>query len=360
MRPRSPLRVHGAPDLEEIRRFGRSPGDVLDFSTNLNPAGPAPAVRRALAQADPVPYPDAQGAMVKRALAAHLGVQPALVALGAGAAALLWDLARVLLRPGARAVLEAPGFAELPAAAAASGAELTFVRGGGPADVAGVEALIRAARESQANLVALSWPSSPAGTLRPAEDIDALARALPTTPILVDEAFLSLSRGWEERARVFPGHVIRVRSLTKDHALAGVRVAYLLGAPDLVDTLEAQRPPWSVSSYALAAARATLAADEHVAESRARVLAWRDALDARLRSLGLRPEPSSTLYGIVDVRPLGLEDAASLRATLLRRDGILVRDCASFGLPHHIRLCARPPADQERLSAALDAVRRPR
>ncbi|MEM1414241.1 MAG: histidinol-phosphate transaminase [Myxococcota bacterium] len=355
----SPLRVHGDPDLDELGRIGLRPDELIDFSTNPNPDGPATAVRRALAEADPVHYPDAQGATVKQALAAHLGVMPRQVALGAGAAALLWDLPRVLLRPGARAVLEAPSFAELPAAAEATGAELTFLRGPGPADVPGVEALTRAARDAKAELVALSWPSSPAGTLRPAEDIEALAHALPATPIVVDEAFLSLSRGWEERERVFPDHVVRVRSLTKDHALAGVRVAYLLGAPDLVDALEAQRPPWSISSYALAAARATLDAEGHVAESRARLFAWRDELDGRLRSLGLRPEPSSTLYGIVDVRALGLGDAAELRAALLRRHGILVRDCASFGLPDHIRLCARPPAEQERLFDALTSLGSP-
>jgi histidinol-phosphate/aromatic aminotransferase/cobyric acid decarboxylase-like protein len=142
--------------------------------------------------------------------------------------------------------------------------------------------------------------------------------------------------------------VVCVRSLTKDLAIPGVRVGYLIAAPALVARIERARPAWTTSAAAQAAAIAASTAGAFVAASRARLLADRARLAAELAALGLCPAPSTT--GFLAVR---VGDARGVRARLLADHRILVRDCASFGLPDHIRLAARPAADQARVVDAL-------
>ena len=130
--------------------------------------------------------------------------------------------------------------------------------------------------------------------------------------------------------------------------MAGLRVGYLLAEPSLVAALEAAHPSWSTSAPAQAAALAALAEDEFVAASRARLADDREALRRGLERLGFAPLPSIAPYLAFQAG-----DAAALRGRLLRR-GILVRDCASFGLPGFVRVAARPPRDRDMLLAALE------
>jgi len=150
---------------------------------------------------------------------------------------------------------------------------------------------------------------------------------------------------------VYPANVVCVRSLTKDHALAGLRVGYLVADAALVARLEALRPPWTASGPAQAAAIATLAHEGFVATSRTRMLADRDHLVTALAARGLHPVPSVVPFALLALPPAA--DATSLRARLLERHHLLVRDGTSFGLPHHVRLAARPSPDVDRLLSAL-------
>jgi histidinol-phosphate/aromatic aminotransferase/cobyric acid decarboxylase-like protein len=136
--------------------------------------------------------------------------------------------------------------------------------------------------------------------------------------------------------------------LTKEHAIPGARVGYLLAAPERVRQLDAHRPAWPVSAHAQAAAIAVCGTAPFVRESRRRLLEDRARLASQLRELGLEAVPSTASYLLV-----GVGCASELRARLLARHAILVRDCSSFGLPGHVRLGARPEADRDRLGAAL-------
>jgi len=145
-----------------------------------------------------------------------------------------------------------------------------------------------------------------------------------------------------------PVNVACIRSLTKDFAIPGVRVGYVVAAPALIARVEHGRPAWTTSAAAQAAAIAACGSGAFVADSRGRLLAARAELAAGLAAIGLGPAPSSTGFLIVRTG-----DARGVRRRLLARHRIVVRDCASFGLPEHIRLAARAAPDRERVIAAL-------
>jgi histidinol-phosphate aminotransferase len=212
------------------------------------------------------------------------------------------------------------------------------------ADIDAIESLALA---NDASVIYLASPNTPVGTRVPVERIAALAERLSKTTIVLDQAFVSLSDHPGDEKVAVPENVIRVRSLTKDHALAGLRLGYLLASTELAGRIEARRPPWMTSSIAEAAGIAAVRANLFVEETRALLRADRDELAAGLREIGLEPLPSTACF-----LTFGVRNSAVLRRRMLLK-GILVRDCTSFGMPGFVRVAARPKADREKLLAAL-------
>ncbi len=342
---------HGDADVAELRKIGLDPRAILDFAVNVNPLGPDPFVVDAVRRAPLDRYPDSRSLLAREALASELGTTPDRVVLGNGAAELLWTLVQALRRPDRRPLRVAiaePTFSELRRAAEQAGAELTRVW---PSRSLEIDLDALAAGAPDADLVYLCNPNNPTGRALPHEAVAKLARALPRAVVVVDQAFLSLSERHADAALPLPDNAIALRSLTKDHALPGLRVAYALAERSLASRLEAARAPWMVSAPAQEAVLAGCRSG-HVARTRPILLDHRRALSAMLARLGLGVVASDTIFVLAEVG-----DAARLRDRLLREHAIAVRDCASFGLPRHVRLCARPPADLARLEAALVAVR---
>ena len=347
-----PPRVHGGPITAELRRLGIDREQVLDFSVNINPYGPAPQMRAAIGTARVEVYPDPTAYDARVALAGAGGVAPERIVLGNGGADLLWTLARLLLSPGQTVVMVEPTFSELRAAAVAAHGRVVEWRAsperGFAVDLDAVAALARAQR---ATALYLCTPNNPTGAPVAAGDVRDFAAALPAVTIVLDQAFLSLSEQADDAAVDLPANVVRVRSLTKEHAIPGVRVGYLIGTPALAAAVEAARPAWTTGAAAQSAAIAACDLGAFVDHSRARLLADRRALAGDLRALALDPTPSAAPFQIVRV-----PDAGRVAHALLAGHHILARDCASFGLPDYLRLAARPAPDRARLRAALAAV----
>jgi histidinol-phosphate/aromatic aminotransferase/cobyric acid decarboxylase-like protein len=353
---------HGGLQEAELRALGLSPDAVLDFSSSTNPYGPDPAVLRALASTRIDRYPDPTALRAREALGERCGVDASQIVLGNGAAELLWSLARCLLAPGESALIAEPTFSEFRSAASCIGARVLEWRSrpehGFAIDLAALSAraleTAAAAAPEQPRAVYLCSPNTPTGSALPALAIGAWASEwatrAPAACIVLDQSFLSLSERWQDAEVALPGNVVAVRSLTKDHGIPGVRLGYLIGPAALCRRLEASRPAWSTSALAQAAAIACCNSGPFVRESRERLLDDRRQLAADLGALGIESVPSQANFLLARV-----PQVAALRARLLARHQILVRDCASFGLPGFLRLGARPEADRARLLAALRA-----
>lgn len=345
---------HGGLLHDELASLGIGDDDVLDVSVNVNPYGPCASMRRAIAGAPLDRYPDPTASRARRALARSLDVDPARIVVGNGAVELLWALARMTLHAGDTAMIVEPAFSELRTAATRAGARIIEHRTRPEDDFElSLDALDARLTAERPRLLYLCTPSNPVGRCTGVGAIEALAERHPHMLVVADLSFLSLSTRHAELALARSERVAWVRSLTKDHALAGLRVGFVLVTPELAMRLEQSRPPWSVNALAQAAAIASCedGAQRFIEDSRARWLGDRARLVAGLRALDLRAHPSDTIYALVD---LGARvRAAELRARMLARHRVLLRDATSFGLPHHVRLGARPRADVERLLSAL-------
>jgi histidinol-phosphate/aromatic aminotransferase/cobyric acid decarboxylase-like protein len=341
-------RAHGGAAAQELAALGVDPRHALDFSINVNPYGPCPAVVEAIRTATVHLYPDPAATEVREAIAARTAAPVESVVFGSGATDLLWSLAHVLFAHGGRALVVEPAFSEFRAAVEALGGRPAGWRAR-PEDGLRVDLreVAKAARDAAAEAIYLCAPTTPAGVAVPLSEVADLAHRLPDTTVLLDESFLSLSDQSGEAVQPMPRNVVRLRSMTKEHSLPGLRLGYLLAPAALARALEANRPAWSTSSVAQAAALAALAAGGFVAASRERLHHDRLATAGELTALGLTPIPSVAPYLAFEVA-----DAAALRRRLLVH-GVVIRDCASFGLPRFVRVAARPAHERACLIAAL-------
>ena len=323
------LRHHGDAEL--------GPG-LLDLAVNVRSAGPPAWLRDGIAASltGLGAYPDPGAATA--AVAARHGRDPAEVLLTAGAAEAFVLLARAL-RP-VHAVCVHPSFTEPEAALRAAGQEVHRLVLAPPYVLGDVP--------EQADLVVVGNPTNPTGVLQP--DLARLCR--PGRVVVVDEAFLDAVPGEPGSLAGrsdLPGLVV-VRSLTKTWALAGLRIGYVLAAPDLVARLRAVQPLWAVSTPALAAAQ-LCSTPQAVAEAQAGALAGdreRLRLEGALSGLGVEVTPGSVAPYLLCRTPGPVRDR-------LRTLGIAVRRGDTFpGLTtEHWRTAVRDRPASDRLVAGL-------
>ena len=339
-----PAAVHGALDYSELQQRQLLPDAVIDFSENSNPFGPAPGVSRALAAMDPARYPDRECLALRQALAEQSGANPADIVVGNGAAELLWLVAFAFLERGNRVLILGPTFGEYARMARLMGTDVVEWRANvTTAFAVAPDAVARQIAAVQPKLIFLCNPNNPTGTVIDSAVIAAWAKDAPQTLFVVDEAYLAFVPGLRSLYAWRLPNVLIIRSLTKEYALAGLRLGYAVGPTTLVAGVAQARVPWSVNAAAQAAGLAALADQDHLQRTLTALRVAKAELVAGLHALGLAPLPSQTHYFLLNVG-----DGAAFRQRLLTH-GLLVRDCASFGLPAFVRMATHKPAENQTL-----------
>lgn len=332
--------MHGGLDERELRTLGVDPVGILDLSANLHPAGPSPTVLEAARSARLDRYPPADAGPLRDAIAAHERVPADWVLPTPGATAAIHLVARAFLGRSGRAVVVGPTFGEYEAAARAAGAEVEHVTAES-SDFAPPEVL------PAADLAFVANPNNPTGTHLTRADLEGWLSA--ERLLVVDAAYEAFVRGgWDAVDLMRDGaNAVVIRSMTKLHAIPGIRLGYVVAPPEVAACLAALQPSWSLDAVAHAAAPVALAEHEARVALLGEVWATRDRMRAALESVGAGIGPSRANFLLVEVG-----DASAVRLALLR-GGILVRDCASFGLPSWIRMAVPAREDEERVTEAL-------
>ena len=353
-----PASHHGALDFAELEQIGLPATAIVDFSVNSNPFGPSPRAQEALRAVALDQYPDRHCLALRRRLAERHGVGIEHILVGNGAAELIWLAALAYLNPQRPALILGPTFGEYERAARLMGAPVHTWRAAPERDFQiDLDAVARAIARLRPGVVFWCNPNNPTGVHTPDEAITACATRHPDTLFVIDEAYRRFvfepaigAPDEPRRAAQLPANVLLLRSMTKDYALAGLRLGYALGSRAAIHALAQAQPPWSVNAAAQAAGCAALDDEAHVARTLQQLAAARNTLMSDLRRAGLRVWPSATHFFLVETG-----NGAAFRNTLLKA-GLQVRDCASFGLPTCVRIAARRPDDNARLVRAIQRL----
>lgn len=372
---RTPLSAHGGDLLRMAEYAQRDAQSIIDFSVNVRPDGAPEFIEAALTRAvnNLAAYPSPHAEEATRLAATRYGLDASQFVFGNGSNELIHALARVLAR---RAKMQAnsntvvyciePAFSEY--ALACQRANLTTA----PLALPMAELIALSTEQQQERfLLALSAcvkqvphgaplffanPGNPSGTFIPREQLQELIASRPDILWVIDEAFIEYAG--EEAATSLINHAsdtcIILRSLTKFHAIPGVRTGFLVAGSNMAQDIQNELPAWNVNAFALAAACAALRDTSSFAEETRTTNAERrqQLIESLQQVPHLQVMPSAANYVLFRWK----QAPHTLPSQLLQEYGIAVRDCANYHTLEDgtwFRVAVRFPHEHALLAHAL-------
>ena len=328
---------------------------VIQLASNENPLGPSPraleAARRALESGNR--YSEGGDKYLREALAARHGVKFENIILGAGSSELIVFAARALLGRGRLGATSESTFPLFSINIRLAGADLAVF----PLRRYAIDIEVMAERlPVTTKVVFLANPNNPTGTMFTADQFDAFLAQVPGHVLVVlDEAYAEYVERHDYSRSVElvreGRNVLVLRTFSKVHGLAGLRIGYGIGDADLLKELDKLRAPYNTSGVAEAAALAALDDTEHVRRSvecnRAGLAQLAEGLDA----LAVHHVPSFANFVFVDVR----REAKPI-AELLEKRAVLARPLGFMDLPNAIRVTVGTKDDNARFLQALGEI----
>jgi histidinol-phosphate aminotransferase len=346
--------VPGRP-IEEVERELKI--HAVKLASNENPLGPSPraieAARAALGDSNR--YPDGDAFYLKEALAAKYDLLAENVIIGLGSSELIDLSARMMIRAGDEGVTSQGSFALYYIAIQATGGRLVTT----PLNeyAFDLNAIARAITR-RTRYIAIANPNNPTGTLFTADQFDAFLSRVPENVLVVlDEAYCDYvnhprySRAIELVKR--GANLLVLRTFSKAHGLAGLRIGYGIGPASLLEEMNKVRTPFNTSGVAQAAALAALGDVEHVRRSVESNRAGMQQLSQGLERLGLKTVPSFGNFIYFE----GAQPGATIAYQLLQQ-GVIVRPLDWMGMPAGVRVTVGTAEENEKLLAALKQVLR--
>lgn len=342
----------GKPIEETARELGADAESIIKLASNENPLGPSPkalaAVRDSLTNTHL--YPDGGGFYLREALAQKLGVARENLILGAGSNEVLEFLAHAFLNRGDEIVTSEHAFVAYKLIAAVFGARTIEVPS--PDYRHHLDEMLRAIT-SKTRLVFIANPNNPTGTLLTQEEIDRFMAALPVHVVVAfDEAYFEYVAHPPDTLKFVRDreNVIVLRTFSKIHGLANLRLGYGVAHPALIQVLQKTRQPFNTSGLAQIAATAALQDEEHLGLTKRLTDEGRAYFEEHFAAMKLEYIPSAANFVLVEVG-----DGHAMFKHLLQRR-IIVRALKGYHLDEWIRISIGTMEQNRACIAALREV----
>jgi histidinol-phosphate aminotransferase len=343
-----PVYVPGKP-IEEVERELKI--HAVKLASNENPLGPSPkamAAARAVL-GDSNRYPDGGTHALRQTLAERQGVTPEEIFVGLGSSEIIDLASRVLLRAELEGLTSEGTYAPFSVAIRAGGAQLVLLPQRNFAF--DLQAMAKAITP-RTGVIYLANPNNPTGTAFSAKELEEFLASVPDGVLVVlDEAYIHYAVSMELRDSVDAyrkrQNLLILRTFSKVYGLAGLRIGYGIGRPELVAAMNKLRTPFNTSGVAQAAALAALDDKEHVKRCIETNAFERNRLHDGLTKLGLSPVPSEANFVFMVLGP----EAKTISDELLHR-GVIVRPLGWMGFPEAIGTAE----ENEKFLAAMEQV----
>lgn len=345
--------VPGKPIEETQRELGIR--RVIKLASNENPLGPSPKALQVLRSAAKSlhRYPDGAAFSLKRELAARLGVDASSLIIGNGSNEVIDLLIRTYCVPGDRMVTSEGAFIAYRLCAQIHGVE-TLASPLTPDLRFDLDAMLRLVKgDDRVKVVFIANPNNPTGTYVTTSELKSLLEEMRkirggSVLVALDYAYWEYVTASDlpdpiELMRQFPNIVV-LRTFSKIHGLAGLRVGYGVASPGIISSLERVRQPFNVNSLALAAAEAALSDEAFVARARKTNEQGLQFWEGELKKAGIPFWKSQGNFILVDVlKGLGMSGPEAFEACL--REGVIFRPVANYGMPYALRISVGTPTE---------------
>jgi threonine-phosphate decarboxylase len=353
--------THGG-NIYEIQRQKDEKEHLFDFSANINPLGLNENVQYAIEEniAGIIHYPDPEGRELREALSHFYGLDKAGIVLGNGAAELLYVLFQTI-RPR-KILIPVPSFSEYERAARAAKAEVVYHR-------LSINQKFSLQIDAICDLLhgmdclVLGNPNNPTGNLLNVEEIKRIVERAKKENclVVVDESFMDFVEEKEQYSCMsmlsMHDNLFVLQSLTKIHAIPGLRLGFAATSSSLANKLDLAKDPWNVNFLAQKAGVAALQQTHYLKKSIAYIAEQKDHLYTNLKKIeGLMVYEPTVNFILLDLRATGFSAAAFRRAMLEKN--ILIRDCSNYpGLDaYHVRIAVKTKEDNDFLLCAIRGI----
>jgi len=356
---------HGGNVWEFSETYGVPVDEMIDFSISTNPFGaPETALESIRGHLNLVKhYPDPDPEWLLEALAKSAGVKPNNVILGNGSTELIYLFNEVFLEDGYEAVIPVPSFSEYKAAIEKFGGNMTFLLCDSSKNFQLNVKELENTISKKTRVIFLCNPNSPTGVLYDKADILRIIRFAAERNVLVflDEDYIDFVNDGKRYSMAEYvneyNNLFVLRSLTKFFGLAGLRIGYGIGAPELVNAMNNVKMPWSINSLAMFATEAAINDVEFIKKSRFLVSQSRKEMLEMFKSIPwLKVHPSETNFLLVKIIRGDLTSTQIKEA--LAKKGLLIRDCKDFdGLDNRFfRVTVRRPEENKKLIEQIKSL----
>jgi len=345
---------HGGPNYAELRAMGITADEIIDFSVSSNPFSFPPEVRDVFDSVVIDRYPDSESTELKVCLSGKLGVPPDNILVGSGSIEIIRLIALAYFGHGDSVLILKPTFGEYEVACQIVGAEiLEQWEKEEECFTVNIDETVALIQQHHPKGIFICNPNNPTGQYLSQQEIERVLEVSPQSLVILDEAYSAFTEGsWPSTELIPRGNVISVRSMTKDYALPGLRLGYAVASKKIIHDLRKVCPPWNINAVAQKAGVIALGDSSYLRQCEVKVRQVKQFLLSELGQIGFTVLPSKTNFFLVKVG-----NGRKFRACLLRH-GILVRDCASFGLPEYVRIAARTMPECRRLITTLKTLGR--
>ncbi len=342
----------GKPIDETARELGLDPSQIVKVASNENPLGPSPLAKAAMIEAldEAHIYPDGGGFRLRTAIAESLGFGRENVVLGNGSNEIIEFLCHTFLNRETELIAAKHAFVVYKLMATLFGAK--YVEVPDPDFIHDLDAMADAITENT-RLVFIANPNNPTGTMVGQEAIDRFMARLPEHVIAVfDEAYFEFPENPPDALKyVREGrNVCVLRTFSKIHGLAALRVGYGIAPAHLVELLQKARQPFNVNAIAQAGALAAIADTKHANQTRELNRAGLAFYEKAFTGRGLEFVKSHANFILVKT---GQGDQV-FRDML--KQGVIVRAMSGYKLPEWVRISIGTHAQNERCLEVLDSV----
>jgi histidinol-phosphate aminotransferase len=332
--------------------MGLAPEAILDFSVSTNPYGPYVDTAEIISQVCFNRYPDSDSSGLRQLLSTRLNVLPDNIVVGNGSTDLIRLVTLAYLGTGDCVLIPQPTYGEYEMACNLVDAHILKIILSEKSNFEiNIEKITNAIKNKHPRAVFICNPNNPTGQYLSAQDFEAILSAAGECLIVLDEAYAGFIKDrWISTDLIDDHNLIIIRSMTKDYALAGLRLGYLAASRTVASTIRKIQEPWSVNAVAQVTGIQALKLSDNLSRDLEKIVAAKDYLIEELNKLGILCLPSDSPFFLAKVK-----SASKIREALTRK-GILVRDCTSFSLSNYIRLFSRPIPDCQRLIQALKEI----
>ncbi len=354
------IKSHGGLDYSELKKKGLDPEEIIDFSVSINPYPIHESILNAVRECSLIRYPDSSAFELREKIANMEKCSPEEILAVNGTSQGIHLIGEAFLSESTTSLIASPAYSQYKNISLLKKSRVLEINCSPKTNFHhSIEEITHSIRENKPKILWLCNPNNPTGSYIPKDEMKLIEKAAieADTIVVVDEAYVAFTND-SLRFRDISPNILRLNSMTKDYGIPGLRLGYIHGDRELLNTISDYQPEWSISAPAQKAGIACLNEYKYYSGTWRSVREECERFRGELEKLSLKTIETESNFFMVRLGNRNSSHSheqgyASLLQAELDSKMMQIRDCSSFGYPDYIRIGVHSRENNNRLIQAI-------